>query len=63
MSGSWIGPIVRISPEEVHIDDPDFLSSIYNNSNGRVEKPARVAEQFGPYPAVCMPTNDLSIIA
>ncbi|KAJ5999490.1 benzoate 4-monooxygenase cytochrome P450 [Penicillium sp. IBT 35674x] len=46
------GPIVRISPEEVHIDDPNFVGSIYNNSNGRVEKPARVAEQFGPYPAL-----------
>ncbi|KAJ5798523.1 benzoate 4-monooxygenase cytochrome P450 [Penicillium pulvis] len=47
-----VRPIVRISPEEVHIDDPDFVGAVYNNSNGRVEKPARVAEQFGPYPAL-----------
>ncbi|PGH03869.1 hypothetical protein GX51_03857 [Blastomyces parvus] len=46
------GPVVRINPDYVHIDDPDYFGEIYNQSNGRVDKPYRVAEAFGPYPAV-----------
>ncbi|KLJ09026.1 hypothetical protein EMPG_15547 [Blastomyces silverae] len=45
------GPVVRINPDDVHIDDPDYFGEVYNQSNGRVDKPSRVAEAFGPYPA------------
>lgn len=46
------GPVIRINPDEVHIDDPDFFDQVFNQTNGRAEKPLRVAEAFGPYPAV-----------
>ncbi|KAJ5532796.1 benzoate 4-monooxygenase cytochrome P450 [Penicillium frequentans] len=45
------GPVIRINPDEVHIDDPDFFDQVFNQTNGRAEKPLRVAEAFGPYPA------------
>ncbi|KAL2831877.1 putative benzoate 4-monooxygenase cytochrome P450 [Aspergillus pseudoustus] len=45
------GPIVRITPDEVHIRDPDFTAKLYTRSNGRVDKPPRAAETFGPFPA------------
>ncbi|KAJ6150673.1 benzoate 4-monooxygenase cytochrome P450 [Penicillium chermesinum] len=45
------GPVIRINPDEVHIDDPDFFDQVFNQTNGRAEKPPRVAEAFGPYPA------------
>ncbi|KAJ5248559.1 benzoate 4-monooxygenase cytochrome P450 [Penicillium chermesinum] len=44
-------PVIRINPDEVHIDDPDFFDQVFNQTNGRAEKPPRVAEAFGPYPA------------
>lgn len=46
------GPIIRIDPDTVHIDDPDYFEVIYNLKNGRQVKPPHVAEIFGPYPAV-----------
>ncbi|KAJ5625096.1 benzoate 4-monooxygenase cytochrome P450 [Penicillium lagena] len=45
------GPVIRINPDEVHIEDPDFFDQVFNQTNGRAEKPQRVAEAFGPYPA------------
>ncbi|KAJ5884198.1 benzoate 4-monooxygenase cytochrome P450 [Penicillium tannophilum] len=45
------GPVIRINPDEVHIDDPDFFDQVFNQTNGRADKPLRVAEAFGPYPA------------
>ncbi|KAL9624297.1 MAG: hypothetical protein Q9160_001544 [Pyrenula sp. 1 TL-2023] len=32
------GPIVRITPHEIHIDDPHFYESIYTSSAKRVDK-------------------------
>jgi cytochrome P450 len=40
------GPIVRISPREVHIDDPDFYSTIYTNKRG-LDKPEYLRWRFG----------------
>jgi hypothetical protein len=51
----YLGPVIRINPDEVHIDDPDFFDQVFNQTNGRAEKPLRVAEVFGPYPAVGVP--------
>ncbi|KAF5877740.1 putative cytochrome p450 protein [Botrytis fragariae] len=45
-------PIIRINPNEIHIDDPYFFEEVFNQSNGRTQKPLNVAEAFGPYPAV-----------
>ncbi|RAO70228.1 uncharacterized protein BHQ10_006240 [Talaromyces amestolkiae] len=45
------GPIIRIDPDTVHIDDPDYFEVIFNLKNGRQVKPQHVAEVFGPYPA------------
>ncbi|OAX85369.1 hypothetical protein ACJ72_00258 [Emergomyces africanus] len=45
------GPAIRINPDYIHIDDPDYFGEVFNQSNGRVVKPSRVAEAFGPYPA------------
>ncbi|PYH92813.1 putative benzoate 4-monooxygenase cytochrome P450 [Aspergillus ellipticus CBS 707.79] len=45
------GPVIRINPDEVHINDPDFFDEVFNQTNGRAVKPPRVAEVFGPYPA------------
>lgn len=47
-----LGPVIRINPDEIHIDDPDYFGEVYNQTNGRVVKPPRAAEAFGPYPAV-----------
>ena len=46
------GPVIRINPDQVHIDDPDYFDEIFNQTNGRANKPANDAEAFGPYPAV-----------
>lgn len=48
-----LGPVVRINPDEVHINEPDYFDEVFNQTNGRADKPIQVAEAFGPYPAVC----------
>ncbi|KAK3984634.1 cytochrome P450 [Cladorrhinum sp. PSN332] len=40
------GPIIRISPQEVHVDDPDFYSTIYTNKQG-LDKPDYLKWRFG----------------
>ncbi|PLB48688.1 putative benzoate 4-monooxygenase cytochrome P450 [Aspergillus steynii IBT 23096] len=45
------GPVIRISPDEVHVHDPDYFDQIYNQANGRTDKPPHVAGVFGPYSA------------
>jgi hypothetical protein len=54
LSDFYKGPVVRISPGEVHIDDADYFDSVYNNTNGRMDKPTKVADAFGPFAAVCI---------
>lgn len=31
----FLGPIIRVSPREIHINDVDFLENIYSTSNAR----------------------------
>ncbi|KJZ72359.1 hypothetical protein HIM_08285 [Hirsutella minnesotensis 3608] len=53
------GPIVRISPREVHIDDPDFYSTIYTNKRG-LDKPDYLKWRFGaPSALFSTPEHDL----
>ena len=47
------GPVIRINPDDLHFNDPDFLDEIYTGSGGKVEKPYKEANTFGPFPAVC----------
>ncbi|KAE8372926.1 putative benzoate 4-monooxygenase cytochrome P450 [Aspergillus bertholletiae] len=44
-------PVIRINPDEVHINDPDYFEEVFNQTNGRAQKPIQVAEAFGPFPA------------
>ncbi|KAF3396638.1 Trichodiene oxygenase [Talaromyces pinophilus] len=46
------GPIIRIDPDTVHINDPDYFEVVHNQKNGRQVKPPHIAEMFGPYPAL-----------
>ncbi|KAI9875930.1 MAG: hypothetical protein M1830_007736 [Pleopsidium flavum] len=41
------GPIIRISPNHVHISDPDFVDEIYPGSAKKTDKPLRYARMFG----------------
>ncbi len=40
------GPIVRINPYEVHIDDPNFFSVVYTSKEG-YDKPEHLKWRFG----------------
>ncbi|MCJ1457978.1 hypothetical protein MMC28_008347 [Mycoblastus sanguinarius] len=41
------GPIVRINPYEIHINDPDYYDEIYVSSSRRTEKYPWAAKMFG----------------
>jgi cytochrome P450 len=40
------GPIIRITPEELHIDDPDYYDTLYERA-GRRDKSPYFAGRFG----------------
>lgn len=42
-----IGPIVRITPTEVHISDPEYFDTLYSRGNGRRDKYAYFSGSFG----------------
>lgn len=43
------GPIVRITPDELHIDDPEYWQEVYcNNSTARpIDKQEKLTDRFG----------------
>ncbi|KAL9024943.1 MAG: hypothetical protein Q9196_006142, partial [Gyalolechia fulgens] len=45
-------PIIRLNPDELHINDPEYFDKVYLGPKGRVEKPLRAAESFGPVASV-----------
>ncbi|KAL8837303.1 MAG: hypothetical protein Q9170_002560 [Blastenia crenularia] len=46
------GPIIRLNPDELHINDPEYFDKVHLGLRGRVEKPQRAAESFGPVASV-----------
>lgn len=41
------GPIIRISPHELHVNDPSFISELYVGGGKQRDKYWFSAEQFG----------------
>ncbi|OTB00608.1 hypothetical protein M426DRAFT_65572 [Hypoxylon sp. CI-4A] len=41
------GPIVRINPDEVHFNDPDFIGDLYPTSGRKTDKPQWVGRRSG----------------
>ncbi|KAI1156181.1 cytochrome P450 [Nemania diffusa] len=42
-----VGPIVRINPDEVHLDDPEILDTIFPSAGRRTSKPKVVGKRTG----------------
>lgn len=55
-----VGPIIRISPHEVHIRDPDYYEKIYSTTRPGIDKPSYVKYQFSaPGAIVSTPEHEL----
>ncbi|KAJ3580183.1 hypothetical protein NPX13_g385 [Xylaria arbuscula] len=54
------GPIVRITPNEVHWNDPDFIDTIYPGPHRKTDKPLWFSQRTGtPYSIVSTPSHGL----
>ncbi|KAJ8063550.1 hypothetical protein OCU04_007422 [Sclerotinia nivalis] len=54
------GPVVRITPNEIHFNDPEFLDTIYPGPRRKTNKPVWFALRTGtPYSIVSTPGHDL----
>jgi hypothetical protein len=41
------GPVVRITPDEVHINDPDLVDVVYPGGGKKINKDPYLIRQFG----------------
>ncbi|MCJ1437947.1 hypothetical protein MMC27_007334 [Xylographa pallens] len=54
------GPVVRLTPNEVHFNDPEFLDTVYPGPRRKTNKPLWFAHRTGtPYSIVSTPDHDL----
>ncbi|OQE88987.1 hypothetical protein PENNAL_c0015G00095 [Penicillium nalgiovense] len=54
------GPLIRVSPHEVHWNDPDFIDQAYPTTLRKTDKPVWVAQRTGtPYSIVSTSSHDL----
>ncbi|KNG85596.1 hypothetical protein ANOM_007237 [Aspergillus nomiae NRRL 13137] len=54
------GPLIRVSPHEVHWNDPEFIDQAYPTTLRKTDKPVWVAQRTGtPYSIVSTPSHDL----
>jgi hypothetical protein len=61
--GTYTGPIIRITPEELHIQDSEYFEQFYVRS-GRMDKYQWMAGRFGTEDAFFMTSpNDLHVSA
>jgi hypothetical protein len=42
-----VGPIVRITPDEVHVNDPELIDLVYPGGSKKVNKDPYLMRQFG----------------
>lgn len=43
------GPVVRINPNEVHFNDPDFIDTLYPAGGRKTNKPIMVGQRTGSW--------------
>ncbi|KAK9413826.1 putative Cytochrome P450 [Seiridium unicorne] len=54
------GPIVRVTPNEVHFSDPEAIDTIYPTTGRKTDKPQWFADRTGtPYSIVSTPGHDM----
>ncbi|CAI7649241.1 unnamed protein product [Penicillium glandicola] len=54
------GPVVRVTPNEVHFNDPEFIDMVYPNPARKTNKPIWFAQRTGtPYSIVSTPDHSL----
>ena len=48
------GPVVRISPDELHVNDPEFINELYGGVSTKRDRYEFAARQFGlVFPLLC----------